>query len=258
MMPADSWLLLAAYLAVLALTVKPLGLYLANVMQGESRVVLIGKPVERAIFKLAGVDTEAEMSWKQYALSVLLISALGVIVVYALQRVQLLMPFNPQQMANVSADSAFNTAVSFVTNTNWQGYAGESTMSYLTQMLALTVQNFLSAATAIAVVFALMRGFARHSSVTLGHFWVDLYRAVVYVLLPLSFIFAIFLMSQGVIQNLRGSQTVNTIEATTYDKPILNAAGDPEKDAKGNVITKAETDQYADHCDGSCGLTRSD
>jgi K+-transporting ATPase ATPase A chain len=238
-----SWTLLAAYFGVLLLTVRPLGAYLASVMQGESRIVSIGKPIESTLLKLSGVKPDAEMDWKEYAVSVLLFSIVGVIAVYAAQRLQLSLPLNPQQFANLSPDSAFNTAISFVTNTNWQGYGGESTMSYLTQMVVLTVQNFLSAATAMAVVFALMRGFARHSAGTLGNFWVDMYRAVAYILVPLSVAIALALASQGVIQNTDAYQKVTTLEAFTYDNPTLDAAGQPLKDGKGNPVTESVTAQ---------------
>ncbi len=243
MMPLNSWLLLAIYLALLLATVKPLGRYLANVMQGTSRVVALGRRVESGVLRMARVAPEVEMDWRQYALSVLMFSAIGVAAVYLLQRFQLVLPFNPQRFGDVSADSAFNTAVSFVTNTNWQGYGGESTMSYLTQMLVLTVQNFLSAATALCVVFALMRGFARHSNGTIGNFWVDIYRATVYILLPLSLVFALFLGSQGVVQNVKAYETATTLEPFTYDKPKLDAAGQPLKDDKGNAVTEPTTAQ---------------
>ncbi len=224
MMPLTSWALLAAFLGMLALTVKPLGIYLADVMSGRSRLVHVGGRVERTLLRLCGAKPAEDMNWKQYATSVLIISLAGVLVVYALQRFQLWLPLNPQQLANISADSAFNTAISFVTNTNWQGYGGESTMSYLTQMVALTVQNFVSAATGIAVVFALIRGFASRGSVaksvvTLGNFWVDIYRISAYVLLPLAFVFALFLVSQGVIQNTQAYVNVATLEV-----PAVTAA----------------------------------
>jgi potassium-transporting ATPase potassium-binding subunit len=225
MMPLTSWALLAAFLGVLATTVKPLGTYLAEIMGGTSRVVLAGGQVERTLLRLCGVKSAEEMSWKQYAASVLIFSLVGVLLVYGLQRLQLWLPFNPQHLANVSTDSAFNTATSFVTNTDWQGYGGEATMSYLTQMLALTVQNFVSAATGIAVVFALIRGFASRGSVTtssatIGNFWVDIYRISAYVLLPLAFVFALFLVSQGVIQN-----TAAYVNVTTLEIPTATAAG---------------------------------
>jgi K+-transporting ATPase ATPase A chain len=200
MMPPHAWLLLGLYLLILLVLVKPLGIYIANVMEGRSWAIRFGGPLETLIYRLCGVRKDEEMGWLQYALALLLFNGLGVLAVYALQRLQFWLPLNPQQMANVGPDSAFNTAISFVTNTNWQGYGGETTMSYLTQMFALTVQNFLSAATGIAVVIALIRGFARHTAQSVGNAWVDLTRITLYVLLPLALIFAVFLISQGVIQ----------------------------------------------------------
>ncbi|MDZ7621165.1 MAG: potassium-transporting ATPase subunit KdpA, partial [Candidatus Competibacteraceae bacterium] len=203
-MTAHAWLLLGLYLLVLLALVKPLGIYIAEVMEGRSTGALrLGSPIEAVIYRLCGVRKDEEMGWLHYALAILLFNGLGVLAVYALQRLQLWLPLNPQQFGNVSPDSAFNTAVSFATNTNWQGYSGETTMSYLTQMLALTVQNFLSAATGIVVVIALIRGFARHTAQSIGNPWVDLTRITLYVLLPLALVFAVFLASQGVIQKFR-------------------------------------------------------
>ncbi len=233
MMPLTSWALLAAFLGILAITVKPLGIYLADVMSGASRIVKLGSGIERTLLRFCGVrshDKLAEqMDWKQYALALLVFSLLGVVTVYALQRLQLSLPLNPQQFANVTADSSFNTAISFITNTNWQGYSGESTMSYLTQMLAFTVHNFASAATAVAVVFALIRGFAARGSIskataTIGNFWVDIYRITAYVLLPISFVFALFLVSQGVIQNISTYVDVPTLEVPAPPAPATVAA----------------------------------
>ena len=214
-MTPHAWLLLGFYLLVLLALVKPLGVYIANVMEGRSLALRFGGPVESVIYRLCGVRKDEEMGWLHYALALLLFNGLGVLAVYALQRLQFWLPLNPQQMPNVSPDSAFNTAVSFATNTNWQGYGGETTMSYLTQMFALTVQNFLSAATGIAVVIALIRGFARHTAQSVGNAWVDLTRITLYVLLPLALIFAVFLISQGVIQNFAAAQSVTTLEKTT-------------------------------------------
>ena len=214
-MTPHAWLLLGLYLLVLLVLVKPLGGYIANVMEGRSRVLRVGRPLEAVIYRLCGIRQDEEMGWLRYALALLLFNGLGVLVVYALQRLQFWLPLNPQQLTNVSADSAFNTAVSFVTNTNWQGYAGETTMSYLTQMLALTVQNFLSAATGIVVAIALMRGFARHTAHNIGNAWVDLTRITLYVLLPLALAFAVVLVSQGVIQNFAAYQDVTTLENAT-------------------------------------------
>lgn len=165
-MTSHAWLQLGTFLAVLLLSAKPLGHYIAYVMEGRFHR---GQRVENILYRLAGVKADEEMSGLRYALALLLFNALGVVAVYALQRFQAVLPFNPQQMGAVTPDSAFNTAISFVTNTNWQGYAGESTMGYLVQMLGLTVQNFLSAATGIVVVIALIRGIARHSAATLGN-----------------------------------------------------------------------------------------
>jgi K+-transporting ATPase ATPase A chain len=233
----DSLTQLALYLAVLLTLSVPLGWYIARVMEGRSVVNRLFGGAERLLYRLCGIRAEADMGWKQYALALLLFNVLGLLAVYLLQRLQLWLPLNPQAMANVSADSSFNTAISFVTNTNWQGYAGESTMSYLTQMLALTVQNFVSAATGLAVAFALIRGFVRHSSKSIGNFWVDLTRSSMYVLLPLSLVVAVVLMQQGVIQNFNGYQDVATLETTTYTQPKLDAQGQPLKDAQGQVLT---------------------
>lgn len=175
----------------------------------------IGRPVESVFYRLAGVDPESEMSWKQYTLAVLLFNALGALVLYAILRLQGMLPLNPQGMSGMTPDAAFNTAVSFVANTNWQDYGG-STLGYLAQMLGLTVQNFLSAATGIAVVIALIRGFKRHSAQTIGNFWVDLTRSTLYVLMPLAVVFALVFVSQGVIQNFKAYEDVPTLEVTQY------------------------------------------
>ncbi|CAB3819975.1 potassium-transporting ATPase subunit KdpA [Achromobacter deleyi] len=230
--------LLVVYLVVL-LAISPfLGRYIRIAMEnGQSRLTAWGRPLERGIYRLAGIDPQAEMGWKRYALAVLAFNVLGVVVVYALQRVQGMLPLNPAGLGAVSPDSSLNTAISFVANTNWQGYGGESTMSYLTQMLALTVQNFVSAATGIAVLFALIRGLARHCSATLGNFWADMVRCTLYVLLPLSLVLALALVSQGVIQNFSPYQDVQTVEAVHYDQPRVDAQGQPVLDAKGQPVT---------------------
>jgi K+-transporting ATPase ATPase A chain len=236
-MTTQSWLLLAAYVVVLLVAAKPLGLYVAALMEAPR-----WRPfarIENGVFRLCGIKDE--MNWRQYALAVLLFSLVGVIAVYAVQRLQAWLPLNPQQLPNVTPDSSFNTAISFVTNTNWQGYGGETTMSYLTQMLGLAVQNFLSAAAGIAVLFALIRGFARHSVTTIGNFWADLYRITAYLLLPLSFVFALVLVSQGVVQNFSKYQEVATLEPTTYEAPKLDTAGQPMKDAAGNPVNETLT-----------------
>lgn len=212
------------FLAILLLLTKPMGLWIAKVMNGESSIAnKLGGPTERLIYRALGIRPEAEMGWKHYAVALMLFNVMGIIAVYFLQRWQAWLPLNPQQFPAVSVDSSLNTAISFVTNTNWQGYAGESTMSYLTQMSVLTVQNFLSAATGMAVVIALIRGFARHTAQTIGNFWVDITRSTLYILLPLSLIFAVALIGQGVIQNFDAYKEVKTLQPTTYS--VTDSAG---------------------------------
>src|SRR5215831_10725491 len=201
-MTTENLLLVIVFFGVVLVSVKPLGIYIANVMEGQSILPLrIGASVESAIYRGCGIDAKSDMNWKHYALALLLFNTLGVLVVYALQRLQVWLPLNPQKFANVTAESSFNTAISFVTNTNWQGYSGEAVMGYLVQMAALAVQNFLSAATGIGVALALVRGLARHSTEGIGNFWVDMTRCTLYILLPLSIIVAVALLSQGVLQN---------------------------------------------------------
>jgi K+-transporting ATPase ATPase A chain len=215
-MTANGLLQIGLYLVLLLALVKPLGWYMARVYQGEpiglDRVL---GPVERFLYRLAGVRPEQEMDWKRYAVAMLLFSGAGILLLYALQRLQGWLPLNPAGMGPVSPDLAFNTATSFVTNTNWQSYGGETTMSNLVQMLGLTVQNFVSAAAGMAVLVALIRGLARHSARTIGNFWVDLTRTTLYILLPLSVILALFLVAQGTVQTLSASQTVPLLQETT-------------------------------------------
>ncbi len=243
-MTIHSWALLCTFLIVLLLAAWPLGVWLARVAGSDnSRAMRFGRPIENAVYRLCGIRANQEMGWLQYTLGILLFNLLGALVLYALQRAQFWLGFNPQGMANISADSSFNTAISFVTNTNWQGYSGESTMSYLTQMAGLTVQNFLSAATGIAVLFALVRGFARHSSTTVGNPWVDILRITLYVLLPLSIALALILASQGVIQTLDGAKDVTTLDVTHYDNPKLDTTGQPEMNDQGVPLTEPESTQ---------------
>ena len=214
-------LMLFVFLGLIVLIARPLGGYIADVMEGRQNFALrLGRPFERLIYRLCGVDDGEEMSWSRYAISLVLFNVLGAVVVYALQRLQAHLPLNPQKFGAVSPDSSFNTAVSFVSNTNWQGYAGESTMSYLVQMAGLAVQNFLSAATGIAVAIALIRGFARHTVGTIGNFWVDITRSTLYVLLPLSAVLALVLVSQGVIQNFDAYKHATTVEARAQTLPM--------------------------------------
>ncbi|WER46915.1 potassium-transporting ATPase subunit KdpA [Cupriavidus sp. WKF15] len=231
--------LLALYLAILFAMAPFLSRYMRRAMEdGTYKLTAWGRPLERVLYKLAGVRADAEMGWKQYTVAVLAFNLLGVVVVYALQRLQSYLPLNPQGFGAVTPDSAFNTAISFVTNTNWQGYAGESTMGYLTQMLALTVQNFFSAATGIAVVFALIRGFARQSSATIGNFWVDMTRSTLYVLAPIATVIALALVSQGVIQNFDSYKEVSLVTPVEYSQPKVDAAGQPVLDAQGKPVTE--------------------
>lgn len=212
-MNSMSVLQLVVYLVVLMALVKPLGLYMALVYEGRRTFLTpILQPVEHVLYRLAGVDARTEMDWRAYALAVLLFNAAGLFAAYALQRLQGWLPLNPQRLAGVAPDLAFNSAASFASNTNWQSYSGETTMSYLTQMLALTVQNFVSAATGMAVLIALIRGFVRHQTSAVGNFWVDLTRSVIYILLPLSLLLALALVSQGVVQTLAPSQTVPLLQ----------------------------------------------
>jgi K+-transporting ATPase ATPase A chain len=236
-MTTQAWMLLVAYLAILLALAWPLARWLQAVADGRLPGWL--KPVaqlEQGLYRLAGVQADAGMSWLRYAVALLVFNGLGALVVYALQRLQAGLPLNPQGLGNVSPDSAFNTAVSFVSNTNWQGYGGESTMSYLTQMLALTVQNFLSGATGITVAYALIRGFAARSAATIGNFWVDVTRVTLYVLLPLSFVIAIVLVGQGVIQNFSPYQEVATLETQSFQQTKVGADGLPVQDAKGQPV----------------------
>lgn len=236
-MTIEAILLGIALLGTVTLCARPLGGYIADVMEGKPILALrLGAKVERAVYRMGGIDPARETGWKQYAIGVLLFSLCGVLFVYLLQRLQAWLPLNPQQFGNVTPDSSFNTAVSFVTNTNWQGYSGESTMSYFTQMTGLAVQNFVSAASGIAVAVALIRGFARHSAATIGNFWVDLTRATLYVLMPIAALLALVLISQGVIQNFDAYKKVTTIAATEYSQPKVDAAGEHVKDADGNVV----------------------
>jgi len=234
--------LFAVFLLLVLAAVKPLGLYMAHIFNGGAIwPVRAAAPLERALYRLCGVEPAREMGWKEYATGLLLFNALGALALYLLQRCQLWLPLNPQKFANLSPDSAFNTAVSFITNTNWQGYAGESTMSYLTQMAGLAVQNFLSAASGVVVAIALIRGLARHSAQTIGNVWVDLTRSTLYILLPLAVVLALALVSQGVIQNFAPYREVATIEPLTYQQPNLDAAGNPVKDAAGNPVQQSVT-----------------
>jgi potassium-transporting ATPase potassium-binding subunit len=233
-MSSAAWIHLAIYMVVLLVLAWPVGLWLARLASGELPSWM--NKVEAPLYRAAGTSADKSMDWVQYTLAVLAFNVLGALVVYALQRLQAFLPLNPAGMGPVSPDSSFNTAISFATNTNWQGYGGESTMSYLTQMLVLSVQNFLSAATGIAVVFAFIRGFAARSTGVLGNFWVDLTRVTLWVLLPLALIWALLLVQQGVIQNFDGYKDVQRVETVKYQEPKLGVDGQPLKSAKGEPV----------------------
>lgn len=236
--------LLILFLALVVACARPLGVYIADVMEGKPNFAQrLGSRVERFFYRVCGVDPRVEMTWKQYAIALLIFNVLGAFIIFALQRLQFFLPFNPQKLAAVTPDSSFNTAISFITNTDWQGYAGESTLGYLVQMAGLTVQNFLSAATGLVVAIALIRGFARHTLATIGNFWVDITRATLYLLFPLSVILALVLASQGVIQNFDAYKNATTVEKVVYQNPKADPAGNPIKDATGNAVTETATTQ---------------
>ena len=220
---------LALYLVILLLCVKPLGWYMTRVYENKScGLDKIGGFFERFLYRFCGIDPRQEMNWKSYLYAMLLFNLLGVLVVYLIQRGQFYLPFNPQGFSAPSTHLSFNTAASFATNTNWQSYGGETTMSYLTQMLALTVQNFLSAATGMALLIAMIRGIARHESEHLGNFWVDTIRGTLYILLPLALIFSLVLVSQGVIQNFKPYQTVSLMQPISYQQASTDVNGKPK------------------------------
>ena len=230
------------YFVVLLGLAKPLGWYMARVYEerpcGLDRIL---STLERLIYRLCKVHHADEMAWKTYGMAMLLFNATGLLTLYILQRIQGLLPLNPAALGTVGSDLAFNTAASFASNTNWQSYGGEATLSYLTQMIGLTVQNFVSAATGMAILVALIRGLARRNAMTIGNFWVDLTRSTLYILLPLALVWALALVSQGVVQTFGPYETASLTQAVTYDKPVLDANGHPVLDAEGKP--KMETAQ---------------
>lgn len=241
-MTSQSIMLLVAFLAVLLVLAYPLGLFMAKVGDGTPiRGFGWLLKIENVLYRIAGLSAQTAMTWKSYAIALLVFNTLGALFVYAIQRMQAWLPLNPQAFGNVSPDSSFNTAVSFTTNTNWQGYAGEATMSYLTQMLALTGQNFFSAATGIAVAFALIRGFSSRSAKSIGNFWVDLTRSTLYILLPLAIVVSIALMGQGVIQNFSAYKEVVLVDAVTYQQAKTTVDGQPVVDAEGKPVMESLT-----------------
>ena len=240
-MTANGVLQLVLYNLVLVALCWPLGVLMAKVYEGERTWLgpVLG-PLERIVYRVGGVDPAEEQDWKRYALAVLVFNFTGFVVVYLLQRLQGVLPLNPQAFGAVSADSAFNTAVSFATNTNWQGYGGETTMSYLTQMLGLAVQNFLSAASGMAVLVALIRGFVRRQATGLGNFWVDVTRSTLYVLLPLAALLATILVAQGTVQSFAPYRSVSLVEPVTIQVPATDERGRMITDASGQPVLRDE------------------
>ncbi len=237
-----SMLQIVFFLFILLITVKPLGWYMAQIFEGKHvGINRLGRHIELLLYKLCRIKTEQEMDWKCYLSAMLVFNLMGLLAVYLFQRVQAYLPLNPQQLSAPAPDLAFNTAISFASNTNWQAYSGETSMSYLTQMLALTTQNFLSAATGMSLLVALSRGIAQHECKNLGNFWVDTVRGILYILLPLSFIFALILTWQGVIQNFKANETAHLLQTTSYQQIQLDATGQPVKDNKNNPITESKT-----------------
>ncbi len=245
-MTLNSYLQIGIYFIILLLLVKPLGLYMARVYQGEPTFLdRIFVPLERLCYRLLGIKPEDEMDWKTYTLALLVFSAISFLIVYLLQRLQGILPINPQNFRATTPDLAFNTAISFVTNTNWQNYGGETTLSYLTQMVGLTVQNFVSAAAGMAVLIAFIRSLARRQTTKLGNFYVDLTHGILYILLPLSILFALALVSQGVVQTFSPFKQTAVLQHTSYQQPVLDANGNPVTDSTGNpkMETVVQTNQ---------------
>ncbi|MBF0417323.1 MAG: potassium-transporting ATPase subunit KdpA, partial [Magnetococcales bacterium] len=242
-MTANGIVQLLFYLGALLLLAWPLGNFMARVYElpASSAPLRPLAMLERGIYRLCGIRADEEMSWRRYGHAVLAFNLLGLLAVYALLRLQASLPFNPQAMAGVTPDLAFNTAVSFASNTNWQAYGGETTLSYLTQMMALTVQNFVSAATGMAVLVAMVRGFVRREMQSIGNFWVDMVRSTLYILLPLSLLLAVVLSSQGVVQSFSPYQTVQLLQEVEYEEPVIGSDGQPLKDDQGQAVMERKT-----------------
>jgi K+-transporting ATPase ATPase A chain len=230
------------FFIVLLLLIRPVGAFMAKVYQGERTFLSsVFIPCENLLYRICGVKKDEEMGWQRYAGAMLLFNLVLFVALFAMMMLQHLLPLNPQKFPAFTWQLALNTAISFVTNTNWQAYSGEAAASYFTQMVGLAVHNFVSAATGMAIVIALIRGFSRRKTSMLGNFWVDMTRGTLYILLPIALIAAILLVSQGVIQNFSDYRTVPLVQAVTYDKPKLDDKGNPLKDAKGNPVTESVT-----------------
>jgi potassium-transporting ATPase potassium-binding subunit len=242
-MNAHQWLELAVYIAALVLVTKPLGLYINRVLNPAGRTWLdpVFRPLEKLTYRVLRVDPAKEHDWKQYTFAMLIFSLVSCLFTYAILRLQDILPLNPQKFGALAQHLAFNTAVSFTTNTNWQSYGGESTMSYFSQMVALTIQNFFSAAVGIAIAGALVRGIARHTAQTIGNFWVDITRIIYYLLLPICLVLALFFVSQGMIDNFKPYTIAKLIEPQTISVQKTDANGKPVVDAKGNPVMVKQT-----------------
>src|ERR1700758_2549234 len=242
-METSGWIQFAIFLTALALVTKPMGLYLLRVLDANGRTWLdpVLRPLERGTYRVMGVDHNKEHNWKQYTLAMLLFSLVGCLFTYAILRLQYFLPLNPQKLAGVSSDLSFNTSVSFTTNTNWQNYGGESTMSYLSQMVGLTFHNFVSAATGIAIAAAFVRAIARHSAKTIGNFWVDLVRVTYYLLLPICLAFAVFLVSQGMIENFNPYTKARLVEPMKVQVEKKNDKGETTKGADDKPVMEEQT-----------------
>jgi len=242
-MQASGWIQFALYIVALVAITKPMGLYLLQVLDANGRTWLdpLLRPLERGTYRVMGVDPNKEHDWKQYTLAMLLFSLVGCLFTYAILRLQYFLPLNPQKLAGVSPDCSFNTATSFTTNTNWQSYVGESTMSYFSQMVGLAFHNFVSAATGIAIAAALVRGIARHSTQTLGNFWADLVRVTYYLFIPICMLFAVFLVSQGMIQNFKSYTKATLVEPMNVSVPKTDKDGKPVVDAAGKPVMEEQT-----------------
>ena len=242
-MQTSGWLQFAVYVVALAVITKPMGLYLLRVLDVDGRTWLdpVLRPLERLTYRTMGINPKREHDWKQYTIAMLLFSLVGCLFTYAILRLQYFLPLNPQGLAGVSPDLSFNTAVSFTTNTNWQNYSGEATMSYFSQMVGLAFHNFASAAVGIAIAAALVRGIARHSAETLGNFWVDLVRVTYYLLLPICLVFAVVLVSQGMIQNFKPYTKAELVEPMKVQAEKKNDKGETIKGPDGKAVTEEQT-----------------
>jgi potassium-transporting ATPase potassium-binding subunit len=242
-MHSSGWLQFAIFIVALALITKPLGLYLLQVLDVNGRTWLdpVLRPLERGTYRVIGIDPNKEHDWKQYTFAMLMFSLVGCLFTYAILRLQNILPLNPQGLAAVSPDCSFNTATSFTTNTNWQSYVGETTMSYFSQMVGLAFHNFVSAATGIAIAAALVRGIARHSATTIGNFWVDLVRVTYYLLIPICVVFAVFLVSQGMIQNFKPYTKATLVEPMKVSVAKVDKDGKPVVDAEGKPVMEEQT-----------------